>query len=308
MKAVLSAKSGPPEVLEYTEMPKPVPKSGEVLVKIRFATVTQGDVKLRGFSRLMLTVLGALFGFKPMRIPGVEYSGDVVETGGQVTSFGKGDAVCGTTTGLRYGANAEYVCVPENPKHGVITHKPGGVDYRQAAALPVGFMTAMELLRPGGIEEGERVLINGASGSVGSYAVQLAALAGAHVIGVCGPDNLELVASLGADEVIDYTKADFTTEGRNLHVIFDAVGKVSKSDCTHALVPGGRFVTVRSRTKERAELLDRGLELLKEGKIKSVVDREYTLEEIVAAHRYVEGGHKKGNVVIKVAEEQEPGE
>jgi NADPH:quinone reductase-like Zn-dependent oxidoreductase len=302
MKAVLSPKKGPPEVLEFTEMPKPVPKPDEILVKIRYATVTQGDVKLRGMSRLVLRVLGALFGFKPMKVPGVEFAGDVEEVGDKVASFKKGDAVCGTTTGLRYGANAEYVSVPEHSKLGVITHKPEGVDYREAAALPVGFMTAIQLLKPGEIEEGERVLINGASGSVGSYAVQLAASAGAHVIGVCGPGNLELVASLGADEVVDYTKADFTVEGRNLHVIFDAVGKLSKSAVRNALAPNGRFSSVRMRTDERTELLDRGLELLAEGKINAVIDREYTLEEIVEAHRYVERGHKKGNVIIKMAE------
>ncbi len=300
MRAVLCPKSGSPEVLQYTETAKPIPKDNEILVKVHYATVTAGDVIMRRFSRVLLAVLGALFGFKAMKIPGVEYAGEVEETGSGVSAFKKGDAVFGTTTGLTYGANAEYVCVPENPKMGVITHKMEEVSYKEAAAASVGSMTAMQLLKRADIEAGDKVLIYGASGSVGTYAVQLATHFGAEVAGVCSTSNTDLVQSLGADQVIDYTKTDFTQNGETYDIIFDAVGKISKSGCASSLAESGRFATVKSPTSEKVDELEYVQKLIAKGEVKVVIDKEYPLEQIVEAHRYVESGHKKGNVVIQV--------
>jgi NADPH:quinone reductase-like Zn-dependent oxidoreductase len=281
---------------------KPIPKAHEVLVKVHYATVTRGDVTMRKISRLVLAVVGTLFGFKPMKIPGVEYAGVVEETGGEVTLFNKGDAVIGTTTGLSYGANAECTCVPEKPKNGVITHKAKDLSFKQGAAATVGSMTALQLLKAAKIKEGDRVLVYGASGSVGSYALQLAKHFGAEVTGVCSTGNLELIRSIGADRLIDYTAEDFTRSGQEYDIIFDAVGKLSKSKCSHSLADAGRYTSVRRPTREKVDELEYVQELVASGKVKVLIDREYPLEQIVEVHRYVESGRKRGNVVIHVAD------
>lgn len=301
MKAVICPKSGPPEVLQIAEVTRPVPKPGEILVKVHYATVTRGDVHLRRIPRLVLAVVGTLFGFKAMKIPGVEYAGEVEDIGSRVTLFEKGDTVSGSTTGLRYGANAEYVCVPEKPKHGVITGKPNGISFKQAAAAIVGAMTALQFLKRVEIESGDSVLIYGASGSVGSYAVQLAKHLGAEVTGVCSTSNRDLVRSIGADRIVDYTKEDFTRNGQRYDVIFDAVGKFSKSRCSGSLATGGRYITVKTPTREKVEELEYVQQLVASGEVKVLIDREYPLDEIVEAHAYVESGRKKGNVVIHVS-------
>lgn len=301
MKAVLSSKSGPPEVLKVVEREKPSPGPGEVLVKVHTATVTSGDVKMRRFPRLVLWVVGLFAGFKPMKTSGVEYAGTVEAVGDDVTAFKVGDAVCGTTTGLTYGANAEYVCVPEKPKLGVIVHKPEGVSFDDAAAAIVGPMTAMYFLKGAEVAAGQRVLVYGASGSVGSFAVQLAKHFGAEVTGVASTANQELVQALGADHAVDYTREDFTENGQRYDLIFDAVGKLSKSKCADSLSENGRFVTVRSSTKESAAALEEIQRLVASGELKPVIDREFSLDSIVEAHRYVESGHKKGNVIVRVA-------
>jgi NADPH:quinone reductase-like Zn-dependent oxidoreductase len=257
---------------------------------------------MRRFPRLVLAVVGLVFGFKIMKIPGVEYAGEVEETGSKVTSFKTGEAVCGTTTGLSYGANAEYVCVPQKPKVGVITRKPQGVAFKQAAAAVVGAMAALQLLKKVKIKGEDRVLVYGASGSVGSYAVQLAKHLGAEVTGVCSTSNLELVRSVGADRVIDYTEEDFTRSGQSYDVIFDAVGKLPKSSCSKSLAGSGRYISVRSPTREKVEELEYVLQLVVSGEVKVPIDREYSLEQVAEAHGYVESGRKKGNVIIHVAE------
>jgi NADPH:quinone reductase-like Zn-dependent oxidoreductase len=300
MRAIQSPKAGPPEVLQYAEVARPTPKAGEILVKVHYATVTAGDVNLRRFNRLFLAVVGSLLGFRAMKIPGVEYAGEVEETGSEVTGFSRGDAVAGTTTGLAYGANAEYVCVPEHGRMCVIAHKPEGVGFREAAACVVGGMTAVQLLARGGVKAGDSVLVYGASGSVGSYAVQLAKHYGAEVTAVCSAANKELVASLGVDHVIDYASEDFRANGRRYDVIFDAVGKLRKSTCADSLAHGGRWTSVRSLTKEVADELDYVLARVASGEIRPLVDREYALEEVAEAHRYVETGRKRGNVVVRV--------
>lgn len=301
MKAVLSPRSGPPDVLQIREMSRPDPAPGEVLVKVHYATVTSGDVKLRKFNRAVLTVVGLVAGFKPMRIPGVEFAGVIEEVGSGVTSFSRGEAVCGTTTGLRFGANAEYVCVPEKPRMGVITRKPGSVSFQDAACTPVGSMTALWFLRKARIKGGDHILIYGASGSVGSFAVQLARHFGAEVTAVCSSASVDLVKSLGADHVIDYTKESFSESGQKYDIIFDAVGKTRKSRAAPSLAGNGRFVTVKSMTGEKVEEFDYVLKLVGSGEVRPVIDRAFPLDQIVEAHRYVDSGRKKGNVVIRVA-------
>lgn len=298
MKAVFCPKSGPPEVLIFKEVEKPIPKPNEILVKVFASSVTRGDVNLRKIPRFVLIPLGMLLGFKPMKITGVEFAGEVEDIGNAVTEFKKGDKVFGTTTGLAFGGNAEYVCVPEKRKTGVVIKMPENISYYEAAVIPVGGMTALHILRKTNLCKDQKVLVYGASGSVGTYSVQLAKYYGAEVTGVCSTNNLELMKSLGADNVIDYTKEDFTKGGIAYDVIFDAVGKITKSQCKSILSKSGFYLSVKYPTKEKTEYLIFLKELIEAGKLKPVIDRQYTLDQIVEAHTYVEKGHKKGNVVI----------
>jgi len=298
MKAVFCPKSGPPEVLVLKEVEKPIPKPNEILVKVFASSVIRGDVNLRKIPRFVLIPLGMLFGFKPMKITGVEFAGEVEGIGNAVTEFRKGDKVFGTTTGLAFGGNAEYVCVPEKRKTGVVIKIPANISYPEAAVIPVGGMTALHILRKANLSKHQKVLVYGASGSVGTYAVQLAKYFGADVTGVCSTNNLELVKSLGANNVIDYTKEDFTKYGIVYDVIFDAVGKITKLQCKSILSKNGFYLSVKYPTKEKTEYLNFLKELFEAGKLKPVIDRQYTLDQIVEAHTYIEKGHKKGNVVI----------
>jgi NADPH:quinone reductase-like Zn-dependent oxidoreductase len=302
MKAIYYDKSGSPEVLEFKEVEKPIPKPDEILVKVFASSVTSGDVRLRKIPRFILFLVGLIFGFKPMKISGIEFAGEVEDTGDEVTRFKKGDKVFGTTTGLTFGGNAEYVCLPEERKTGVIIKKPDNISYSEAAVIPVGGMTALHNLRKANIEKDQKVLIYGASGSVGTYAVQLAKNYGAEVTGACSTGNTELVKSLGAVNVIDYTIKDFSTCNIIFDVIFDAVGKISKSRCKKILKKNGKYLSVKYPTSEKTEYMIFLKELIEQGKLKPVIDRHFKLEEIVEAHTYVEAGHKKGNVVITIVE------
>lgn len=300
MKAIVCTKHGPPEVLQLQEVKKPTPKENEVLIKVHAATVTTGDVMLRKLHPLLILPM-RLFGVRRKRIPGHEFAGEVEAVGRDVKRFKAGDPVFGTTTGLSVGANAEYVCLLEEWGSGVLAEKPSNISFEEAAALPIGGMTALYLLRKGNIQSGQKVLVYGATGSVGTYAVQLARhYSGADVTGVCSTANIELVKSLGANQVIDYTKEDVTQNGQHYDVIFDAVGKLPSSQVQKMLRENGTFLTVQSSTREETEHLTVLKDLAEAGRIRAVIDRRYPLEQTAAAHQYVEEGHKKGNVVIIV--------
>lgn len=304
MKAIVCTRYGSPDVLQLKEVNKPIPNDNEVLIKTYATTVSSGDIRVRGFnSPLLLWIpMRIVLGLRKPRKPilGVELAGEVVQIGKNVTRFKKGDQVF-ALTGMRLGAHAEFTCLPENA---VISVKPSNMTFEEAAAVPMGGTTALYFLRKGNIDKGKKVLIYGASGAVGTSAVQLAKYFGAEVTGVCSTANLELVKSLGADHVIDYSKEDFTKNEKLYDIIFDAVGKNSRRNCKKVLAPDGKYITVDGQgiAKAYKEDLTFLKELIEIGKIESVIDREYLLEEIPEAHRYVERGHKKGNVIIKLIE------
>ena len=314
MKAVVHDRYGPPEVLRLDEVERPVPEDDEVLVKIHATTVTRSDCGVRGahpfFSRFFTGLR------RPKRrVVGTELAGEVEAVGSAVTEFAVGDEVFGLNTG----AQAEYVCVRES---GTLAHKPAGMTYREAAAICDGACIALACLRKAGSLEGRSILIYGASGSIGTAAVQLAKYFGADVTAVCNTKNLQLVSSLGADHVIDYTQEDFTRNGETYAVVFDAVGKHSFRRCRRSLKPGGTLIEtdlgfmwhvpplvlatrwigdkrvtlpIPKYTKEEVVLAK---QLIEAGKYRPVIDRTYPLEEVVAATTYVESGQKTGNVVL----------
>jgi NADPH:quinone reductase-like Zn-dependent oxidoreductase len=297
MKAIIVKKSGGPEVLALADIQKPKPGRGELLIKVKAATVTVGDAKLRSMSRAILVPLGLIFGFKPMKVAGVEFSGVVEALGEGVKDYAVGDRVLGTTTGLERGANAEFVVVPLKSRMGVLAKLPEGLPYEEGAALPVGSMTAWQILQKAGPLKGQRVLVYGASGSVGSYAVQLAALHGANVSAFCGADNAAMARGLGAAAVFDYRRQALAEAGEQ-DIVFDAVGKLSRSDCAPILAKGGVYLSVRGPTSERADELRYLVGLAAEGRIKPFIDRRIRLEDVPEAHRLVDSGRKRGNIVV----------
>jgi NADPH:quinone reductase-like Zn-dependent oxidoreductase len=314
MKAIVCTKYGPPEVLQLAQVEKPVPKDNEVLIRVYAASVTVSDCLVRsGKVNILLWIPMRIFvGFRRPRHPvlGLELAGEIEATGKDVKRFRKGDQVL-AFTGKRFGAYAEYTCLPEDglcmPQDSIMTLKPSNVTYEEAAAVPSRGTLALYFLKKGNIQKEQKVLIYGASGGVGTFAVQLAKHFGAEVTGVCSTTNLELVRSLGADKVIDYTKEDSAKKGELYDFVFDTVGKRKSSKlkllCKEALTPNGKYISVDDGTpKIPIEYLVLLKELVETGKIKPVIDRRYPLEQIAEAHRYVEKGHKKGNVVITLGE------
>jgi NADPH:quinone reductase-like Zn-dependent oxidoreductase len=305
MKASVYTHYGRPEVLQLVDVPKPTPRDHEVLVKVRATTVTIGDTIMRsfklpniiGWQKLMARLI--LGWSKPRRhILGMELAGEIESVGRKVTRFQSGDAVFASTYDVNFGGHAEYKCLPEK---GVIAIKPVNLTYEEAAAIPGGGQTAWHCLKKGRIQPGQKILIYGASGAVGTFAVQLASRHfAADVTGVCSGANVDLVKSLGASHVIDYTRQDFSQSGETYDVIFDAVGKLSPSQCKKALKPGGVYINVHADSigGEKFEYMLILKELIEAGKIKPIIDRVYPFEQISEAHRYVEQGHKKGNVAI----------
>lgn len=312
MKAIVCTKYGPPEVLQIKEIEKPAPKDNEVCIRIHATSITHSDIIVRGFKVHggMRFLMGLAIGFKKPRNPilGMILAGEVESTGKAVKRFKKGDQVYGVTIKSamhpRLGTYAEYKCLPDNS---FIVSKPANATYEGSAAVPYGGLIALSFLKKGKIQSGQEILVYGASGSIGTSLVQLAKYFGAKVTGVCSTSNLELVKSLGADTVIDYTKEDFTETGDLFDIIFDAVpaGMVNRTSlkfkCKKALTSNGKYISIE---EGRPEFSIEGLillnQLLETGKIKPVIDRCYPLEQIAEAHRYVELGHKKGNVVITV--------
>ena len=327
MKAIVYEKYGSPDVLQLKDLEKPSPKEDEVRIKIHATSVTTGDVNARGFT-FVPPGFGPLprlmFGLREPKINilGSDLAGEIEAVGKDVSLFKEGDQVFGID-GNGLSTYAEYVCRPEE---GALALKPANMTYEEAAAIPFGACTALFFLRDkANIQSGQKVLINGASGGVGTYAVQLAKYFGAEVTGVCSTTNLEFVKSLGADKVIDYTVADFRKSGETYDIIFDmVVGKTSFSGCKNSLKRNGFYLAVAGGLKELFQMLwtsaignkkvifGGGLaserkdyllffkELIEAGKLIAVIDRHYPLEQTAEAHRYVETGHKKGNVVITV--------
>jgi NADPH:quinone reductase-like Zn-dependent oxidoreductase len=305
MKAIFCTGYGSPDVLQLKEIPKPLPRKNEVLVRVYASSVSSGVVWIRQGrfpgSWFFTIMIRFLFGIYKPRNPilGFEFSGVVEAVGESVTHYKKGDEVYGTTTGLRTGAYADYLCLPQKWKLGVIAKKPASLSFEEAAALPVGAMTALALLKKARIKKGQHILIYGALGSVGSYAVQIAKYFGATVTAVCSTPGLCLARSIGADAVIDYTQDDLSAYAEQFDLVFDAVNKLDKKLARSLRKQGGHYFSVRELTIEKSAYLEELHEMIFQCKVRPLIDKIYSLPDIREAHAYVDHGRKKGNVVLR---------
>jgi NADPH:quinone reductase-like Zn-dependent oxidoreductase len=328
MKAIVWTAYGPPDVLQLQEVEKPTPKDHEALIRIYATTVTAGDCEMRSlkfpiYFSLVMRLWRGLIKPRGTSILGTELSGEIEAIGKDVKRLKEGDQVFGSA-GLGFGTNAEYICLPEEPgeMEGGVTIKPANMTYEEAATVPFGGRDALHFLRKGNIQSGQKVLINGAGGSIGTFAIQLAKYFGAEVTAVDSTAKLDTLRSIGADQVIDYTQEDFTERGEIYDVIFDVVGTISFSRSRGSIKPNGTYLLanpMRSQmvrgpwtrmTSSKKVIMETSSgtiedliflrELIEAGKIKTVIDRRYPLEQIAEAHRYVETGQKTGNVVITV--------
>jgi len=327
MKAIVWTKYGPPEVLQLKEVEKPTPKNNEVLIRIAATTVTAGDCELRSLKfpillNLLMRLWRGLIKPRENTIPGTELAGEIEAVGANVKKFKPGDQVFGAA-GMNFGANAEYICLPEEPgeMEGGVAIKPNNMTYEEAATVSFGGRDALHFLRKGNLQPGQKILINGAGGSIGTFAVQLAKYFGAEVTAVDSTEKLDMLSSIGADQVIDYTREDFTKSGETYDVIFDVIGVISFSRSDKVLKQNGIYLLANPASQMVRGLWTRMTsnkkvimetangtiedliflrEFIEAGKIKTVIDKCYPLEQIAEAHRYVETGHKKGNVVITV--------
>jgi len=328
MKAIIWTDYGPPDVLQLREIEKPVPKENEILIKIFATTVTAGDCEMRRLDfplilGLPMRIWVGLTKPKENTIPGTEIAGEIEAIGNSVTNFKVGDQVFGAA-GMNFGANAQYICLPAEPgdMEGGVTIMPSNMSYDEAATVPFGGRDALHFLRLGDIQPGQKLLINGAGGSIGTFGVQLAKLMGAQVTAIDSEPKLDVLTSLGADHVIDYTRQDFTQNGEVYDVIFDVIGTLSFSATKNSITPDGTYLLanpIRSQmlsapwtrwtssrkvvTQTASGTVDDLVylrDLIEAGKLRTVIDRTYPLEQITDAHRFVEGGGKLGNVVIQV--------
>jgi NADPH:quinone reductase-like Zn-dependent oxidoreductase len=328
MKAIVFTEYGSPDVLHLTEIAKPTPKENEILVRVRATPVNYGDLTARDFAHSQFNMPAPLylparmaFGWNKPKITvlGSELAGEVESVGKSVTKFKPGDQIF-AYVGMGMGANAEYICLPES---GTVALKPVNLTYDEAATLPYGAIMASNILKKGNIQPGQKVLINGASGGIGSMAVQLAKTYGAEVTSVCGTPRLGYVKSLGADKVIDYTQQDFTQNGETYDLILDVLGRSSFARCKNSLNPNGIYLLASFKGRALFDMLWTSLfsrkkvictmssesaadlvfikGLVEAGKVKTLIDKCFPLEQTAEAHRYVEQGHKKGNIVITVA-------
>ncbi len=307
MKAVICKKYGPPEVLELVDIPKPVPANDQVLIRVRAAAVNSGDVRIRSLRvgtgpvwEIIKLIPRCIVGFKGPRrkVLGMVLAGEVIETGSAITVFKVGDKVF-AMTGLKFGAYAEYAVVAASQ---AITHMPAQASFAEATALPFGGTTALYFLRKAKIEQAKKVLIYGSSGAVGTAAVQVAKYFGADVTAVCGEDGIDLAKQLGANTVYNYQEQHLEDITGQFDIVFDAVGKITKSKIKHLLLPEARYVTVggMDTAKETTSDLEQLAQMFTEGALRAVIDKTFPLTEMVEAHRYVDSGRKKGNVIVTI--------
>lgn len=309
MKAVVVTQYGPPEVLQFRALQKPVPKDHEVLIRVMATTAHIGDTKIRRSNPFLVRLVFGLFRPKKNLVLGLEVAGIIEAIGKQVKSFQKGDQVF-ALTGFGLGGYAEYICLPEQLKRklfqrkALVVLKPKNLSYGAAATVPAGGLTALKNIHKAQPKKGQHILINGASGSLGTYAIQLSKYFGLEVTAVCSANNFDLVRSLGADHLIDYTKNDFTKTGTKYDIIYDAVMKSKHRKCRKILIKRGAFLNNSNTPKIKSEDLIFLKTLIEQGQLRPVIDRSYPLDKVVDAHHYVDQGHKKGNVILLVTPEE----